>query len=70
MLAVRTGLDYAALRDPAALAALMRDPRLAKPVRVPTDLYAVPAALALLLLVLHLRPRASWLRLRLRLSRT
>jgi mxaL protein len=66
MLAARTGLDYAALRDPAALAGLLRDPRLAKRVRVPTDLYGVPAGLALLLLVLHLRPRTP----RLRLSRT
>jgi mxaL protein len=63
MLAGRTGLGYAALSDPAALAGLMRDPRLANTVPVPTDLYGVPAALALLLLVLHFRPGA-------RLSRT
>jgi mxaL protein len=56
MLAGRTGLSYAALRDPAALVGLLRDPRLARPVRVPTDLYAVPAALALLLLLVHFRP--------------
>jgi mxaL protein len=56
MLAGRTGLGYAALRDPAALAGLMRDPRLTRPVRVPTDLYGVPAALALLLLALYFRP--------------
>jgi mxaL protein len=65
MLAGRTGLGYLALRDPGALAGLMRDPRLANTVRVPTDLYGVPAALALLLLVLHFRPGAlrprSWL---------
>lgn len=58
MLAGRTGLVYAGLRDPAALAGLMRDPRIAKPVRVPTDLHHVPAALALLLLALHFRPAA------------
>jgi mxaL protein len=68
MLAARTGLGYAALRDPSALATLMRDPRLARPVRVAIDLYGVPAALALLLLVVHLRPAAP--RLRRRLSRT
>jgi mxaL protein len=56
MLAARTGLQYAGLRDPAALAVLMRDPRLARPVTVPIDLYGVPAALALLLLALHFRP--------------
>lgn len=58
MLAGRTGLEYAALRDPAGLAALLRDARLARPVRVPVDLYGVPAALALLLLALHFRPGA------------
>jgi mxaL protein len=58
MLSGRTGLGYAALRDPAALAGLMRDPQLARQVGVPTDLYAVPAALALLLLALHFRPGA------------
>lgn len=66
MLAGRTGLAYAALRDPQALARLMRDPRLARPVRVATDLYYVPAAMALLLLGLHFRPVAQ----RRRLSRT
>lgn len=68
MLAGRTGLNYANLRDPATLAALLRDARLAHAVPVPTDLYAVPAALALLLLVLHFRPASP--RLRRRLSRT
>lgn len=56
MLAGRTGLGYAALNDPAALAALMRAPGLAKRVPVPVDLHGVPAALALLLLALHFRP--------------
>jgi mxaL protein len=65
-LAGRTGLAYATLRDPAALAGLMRDPRLANPVPVPTDLSSIPAALALLLLALHFRPAG----LRRRLSRT
>ena len=68
MLAGRTGLVYATLRDPAALAGLMRDPRLARPAPVPTDLHGVPAALALLLLALHFRPAAG--RVRRRISRT
>lgn len=66
MLAGRTGLVYATLRDPSALAGMLRDPRLANPVPVPTDLHGVPAALALLLLALHFRPAG----LRRRLSRT
>jgi mxaL protein len=67
-LALRTGLDYAHLRDPAALAGLLRDPRLAHPAQVATDLRVVPAALALLLLCVQFRPDA--LRRRPRLSRT
>ena len=66
MLAQRTGLRYAALRDPAALPRLMRDPQLARTVQVATELHGVPAALALLLLALHFRPGAR----RPRLSRT
>ena len=65
-IAARTGLGYAHLRDPAALAELLRDPRLARPVEVATDLRVVPAALALLLLCLHFRPDV----LRRRFSRT
>jgi mxaL protein len=68
MLAARTGLGYAALRDPAALAGLMRAPELARPAQVPVDLHGVPAALALLLLVLQFRPAA--LRRRDRFTRT
>lgn len=56
MLAGRTGLAYARLRDPASLATMLRDARLANTVPVPTELHAVPAALALLLLALHFRP--------------
>jgi mxaL protein len=67
-LAAQTGLGYAALHDPGALAGLLRDPRLARPARVATDLHALPAAAALLLLCLHLRPDA--LRRRRKLSRT
>ena len=68
LLADRTGMAYATLHDPATLAALMRDPRLANRVPVSTDLYDIPAALALLLLVLHFRP--AGVRLRRGLSRT
>jgi mxaL protein len=67
-LAARTGLGYATLRDPAALAGLLRDPRLARPAQVATHLHAIPAAAALLLLCLHFRPDA--LRRRRRISRT
>ena len=69
LLAGRTGLVYATLRDPAALAGMLRDPRLANPANVPTELHWVPAALALLLLALHFRPAALRLFKR-RLSRT
>lgn len=68
MLAGRTGLAYANLRDPALLAQWMRDARLAHAVPVPTDFHAVPAGLALLLLALHFRPAGP--RWRRRLSRT
>jgi mxaL protein len=67
-LAAQTGLGYAALQDPAGLAGLLRDPRLARATRVPTDLHALPAALALLLFCLHFRPDA--LRRRRAISRT
>ena len=67
-LAAQTGLGYDALRDPAELARLMRDPRLARPARVATDLRAVPALLALVLLCVHFRPDAPVRRRR--LSRT
>jgi mxaL protein len=67
-LAAQTGLGYSALRDPAELARVVRDPRLARPGRVATDLRALPALAALLLLCVHFRPDA---RLRpTRLSRT
>ena len=68
-LAAQTGLGYSALRDPAELAPLMRDPSVARPARVPTDLRGVPALLALVLLGLYFRPDAPVKR-RPRLSRT
>jgi len=69
LLAQRTGLGYAPLRDANALAALLRDPRLAHATPVPVDLRALPAAIALVLLALHFRPGAGRGR-RGRLSRT
>jgi mxaL protein len=68
-LAAQTGLGYSALRDPAELARLMRDPRLARPARVATDLRGIPALLALVLLCVQFRPDAP-ARRRPRLSRT
>jgi len=68
-LAAQTGLGYSALHDPAELGRLMRDARLARPARVATDLRAIPALLALLLLCVHFRPDAP-ARWRRRLSRT
>ena len=55
-LAAATGFDYAALREPDALARAVRDPRLARRAKVPTDLWWVPALGALLLLAWYFRP--------------
>jgi mxaL protein len=55
-LAAQTGFDYAPLRAPADLVRAIRDPRLARRARVPTDLAWVPALAALLLLAWHFRP--------------
>ena len=57
-LATRTGLGYRALRDPGELAALLLDPSVAHPGRVPTELRAIPAIAALLLLCVYYRPDA------------
>ena len=57
-LAAQVGFDYATLDDVSALARLMRDPRLARRVAVPTDVSWLPAAAALLLLAWHFRPDA------------
>jgi mxaL protein len=67
-LAAQTGLGYASLREPGDLAKLLRDPGLARPAKVPTDLHAIPAVAALLLLCLYFRPDARGARQR--LSRT
>jgi len=55
-LGAQTGFEYAALGGPEALAKAVRDPRLARRARVPTDLGWIPALAALLLLAWHFRP--------------
>ena len=57
-LAAQVGFDYATLADASTLAGLMRDPRLARRVAVPTDVSWLPAVAALLLLAWHFRPDA------------
>jgi mxaL protein len=57
-LATQVGFDYATLDDATTLGRLLRDPRLARRVAVPTDLAWLPAAFALLLLAWHFRPDA------------
>ena len=57
-LAAQVGFDYATLADASTLAGLMRDPRLARRVAVPTDVSWLPAAAALILLAWHFRPDA------------
>jgi len=57
-LAAKTGLAYATLDEVSGLEALLRDTRLARWGRVPTELGWLPAALAGLLLVVHFRPDA------------
>lgn len=49
-------LDYQRLAEPAALASRLREPRFAEPAPVATDLRALPAVLALALLVWRFRP--------------
>ena len=67
-LAAQVGFDYAALADPATLADLVRDPRLAHRTKVATDLSWLPASGALLLLAGYFRP-AVWHRRRRGLNR-
>ncbi len=55
-LAAQVGFDYATLDDAGTLGRLLRDPRLARRVAVPTDVSWLPAALALALLAWHVRP--------------
>jgi mxaL protein len=58
-LAAETGFEYAPLLTPADLARALRDPRLARRAKVPTDLSWVPALGALLLLAWQFRPASG-----------
>jgi mxaL protein len=55
-IAQQVGFEYARLIQPSALSEAMRDSRFARRGPVPTDIYWVPAAVALLLLALRFRP--------------
>jgi mxaL protein len=55
-LAERVGFEYARLIGPESISEAMRDPRFARARPVPIDLYWVPVAAALLLLVIRFRP--------------
>jgi len=68
-IAQRVGFEYAHLVSPATISEALRDPRFAQIRRVPTDLYWLPAAAALLVLAFRFRPGfdpsrsiRSWLR--------
>ena len=55
-LAQQVGFEYARLAGPASISDAMRDPRFARARPVPIDLYWLPVAAALLLLVIRFRP--------------
>jgi mxaL protein len=55
-IAQQVGFGYARLVQPSSLSEAMRDSRFARRKPVPTDLYWVPAAAALILLALRFRP--------------
>lgn len=59
-LAQQVGFEYARLERPSSIRSAMRDHRFARRTAVPTDLYWLPAAAALLLLVLRFRPTRVW----------
>lgn len=61
-LAKTTGLRYRRLMGVADADAAIHTPELARPARIPTDLRAVPAALALLCLLWPWRPALGWWR--------
>lgn len=58
-LARQVGFDYARLADPESIARAMLDKRVARREKAPTDLYWIPALLALALLVLRFSPLAG-----------
>lgn len=55
-LADQLGFEYARLTGPASLSEVLRDQRFARRRPAPTDLFWLPAALAVLLLVMRFRP--------------
>jgi mxaL protein len=55
-LAQQVGFEYARLAGPESISEAMRDPRFARARPVPIDLYWLPVAAALLLLVMRFRP--------------
>ncbi|HEY0680981.1 MAG TPA: VWA domain-containing protein [Steroidobacter sp.] len=55
-LADRVGFNYARLSGPTSLSETLRDPRFARRRPTPTDLYWLPAAIAVLLLAMRFRP--------------
>jgi len=61
-LARQVGFDYRRLDAADTVLQAITDPRLARRVAVPTDLSWLPAALALVILLLRLRPDRSWRR--------
>jgi len=61
-LARQIGFDYRRLDASDTVLQAITDPRLARRVAVPTDLSWLPAALALVILLLRLRPDRSWRR--------
>ncbi|MEJ0035677.1 MAG: MxaL protein [Gammaproteobacteria bacterium] len=58
-IAARVGYSYARLSEPDSIGAAMRDKRFVRRATAPTDLYGIPVALAVLLLVLRFRPAAN-----------
>jgi mxaL protein len=63
-IAQQIGFEYARLSKPASISEAMRDSRFAYRKPVPTDLYWIPAAAALLILVFRFRPLDSTFRRR------
>lgn len=59
-LADQVGFNYAHLTGLASLGATLRDPRFARRRQTPTDLFWLPAALALVLLAMRFRPDGRW----------
>jgi len=58
-LADQVGFDYARMTGPTSLSQTLRDPRYARRRPTPTDLFWLPASIAVLLLVMRFRPDAQ-----------